>query len=371
MTAGELRRRVGFEIELLAPPGSSRKALAAELARRYGGCVRPVWHMDSERVPLPAIGDRFLHLTQGFEVSRDTGEVVATLVDDITISAELDPRAPAPSGWHRVLTDDPRLLRLLARACDPAGPLDTALDPVAALWGEPVERTGSVWRLESAGATVALAAPLGGERERPCEIITPPWTDRHGERLQELLEPSRALGFTVPAEAAVHLHVDGGPFRTGPAVANLIRMFGDWREPLRRLLATNPNCRRLAPLPADLVTTAHNTEDLAELRAVAHQTGLGKFFDVNLTALLTDQPQRDTVEIRVLPGSLDPCDIMQRSRIIERVLDRCQARQPVPSPPRTLGADEALRQLIAVASDSGGDDHGSSNWRSHRCGSSR
>ena len=48
------------------------------------------------------------------------------------------------------------------------------LDAAAELWGTKVQRHGDVYRLDDpSGATIALAAPQGGERERPCEIVTP------------------------------------------------------------------------------------------------------------------------------------------------------------------------------------------------------
>ena len=252
MTA-RLHRRTGFEIELMAPPGRSRRDLARDLAGRCGGQVRPVWHHDSEPSLVPGLG-RFLHLTQGFEVRRPDGSPLCTLVDDVTLLAGLDPAAAAPPGWFRILSDDPRLLRLLAAHSDPGGTLGTALDATARLWATEVQRHGDVYRLDdAAGATIALAAPLGGERERPCEIVTPPLTGDHRARAGELLGPARELGFTVPREAAVHLHLDGAPFRRPYALANVVRLFAHWREPLRALLQTNPACRRLAPLPEPLV----------------------------------------------------------------------------------------------------------------------
>jgi hypothetical protein len=343
----ELHRRTGFEIELMAPPGHSRRTLAEDLAGRHGGRVRPVWHHDSEPSLVPGLG-RFLHLTQGFEVRRDDGGLLCTLVDDVTLLAGLDPKAPAPPGWFRILTDDPRLVHLLAAHSDPGGALDTALDAAAGLWGTAVQRHGGVHRLDDpAGATVALAAPQGGERERPCEVITPPLAGDHRAALEDLLGPARELGFTVPREAAVHLHLDGAPFRQPHALANLVRLFAHWREPLRTLVQTNPACRRLAPLPEPLVAAVAGVPDTDDLRKAAAEGGLSKFFDVNLTQLLTDTPIRDTVEIRILPGAIDTDDILNRAGLVELLLDRCLDPEPLPAAPADPGA--ALAALLEVA----------------------
>jgi hypothetical protein len=346
--SAKLRHRIGFELELLAPRGSSRRTLAEALARECDGEVRPVWHHDSEPAPVPRLQGRFLHLTQGFEVVRGSGDLVCALVDDVTIVAELDPGAPAPRGWHRLLTDDARLLELLARHSDPGGPLETALEGVAALWGECVERIGHVRRLDVAGATIALATPSGGERERPCEIVTPPLVTDHAEALEELLTTARSLGFTVPLEAAVHLHFDGAPFREPRAFANVVRLFGHWREPLRTLLATNPRCRRLAALPDELIDAADADASWDELRAAATRGGLTKFFDVNLTQVLRESPTRDTLEVRILPGTLSADEVTERAELVENLLDRCCESTPFPSPPATFEAAVLeLRRLAA------------------------
>jgi hypothetical protein len=342
-----LHRRIGFEIELMAPAGLSRRSLALDLAARCGGRIRPVWHHDSEPSLVPGLG-RFLHLTRGFEVRRPDGTLLATLVDDVTLLDGLDPRTPAPPGWYRILSDDPRLLSLLAAHSDPAGPLATALDRTARLWGTEVQRHGDVYRLgDPSGATIALAAPLGGERERPCEIVTPPLAGDHAERLEELLGPARELGFTVPHEAAVHLHVDGAPFREAAALANVVRLFAHWREPLRQVLGTNPACRRLAPLPARLVAAADGEPSFGELAAAATEGGLTKFFDVNLTQLFAETPIRDTVEIRILPGAIDAADVVHRAALVELLLDRCVSPEPVPAPPDDPQA--AAAELLDLA----------------------
>lgn len=342
-----LRRRVGFEIELMAPPGASRRTLAEDLAGRCGGSVRPVWHHDSEPSLVPGLG-RFLHLTQGFQVTRPDGTEVCTLVDDVTLMEGLDRRSPALPGWHRVLTDDGRLLRLLAAHCDPAAPLPEVLDPAARLWGTTVSRHGPIVRLDDAmHTTIALASPAGGERERPCEIVTPPLATGHHEALESLLAPARELGFTVPAEAAVHMHVDGAPFRTPEALANLVRLFTHYRTALRTVLATNPACRRLAPLPDPLVRAVSGVPSTEDLRKAATEGALTKFFDVNLTQLLTDTPIRDTVEIRILPGAINTADIMHRAALVELLLNRCEDPTPLPPP-----AGDPVEALLEIAAES-------------------
>jgi hypothetical protein len=341
-----LRRRIGFEIELMAPPGRSRRSLAYDLAGRCGGRIRPVWHHDSEPSLVPGLG-RFLHLTQGFEVLRADGSPMCTLVDDITLRDGLDPRTPAPPGWYRILSDDGRLLSLLAAQCDPGAPLAKVLDPVAALWGVETELVADVVRLDDPSrSTVALASPQGAERERPCEIVTPPLAADHAGALEELLEPARELGFTVPNEAAVHLHFDGAPFRHPRALANLVLLFAHWRDPLRELLQTNPACRRLAPLPAPLVAAASAPQpDIDTLRKAADEGELTKYFDVNLTQLLTDRPLRDTLEIRILPGAITAADIVARAALVELLLDRCEDPEPFPAAP--AGNVSALMELLA------------------------
>jgi hypothetical protein len=342
-----LHRRTGFELELMAPPGHSRRSLARDLADRCGGRVHPVWHQDSEPSLVPGLG-RFLHLTQAFEVRRPDGALLCSLVDDITLLAGLDPRTPAPPGWFRILSDDSRLLSLIAAHSDPGGTLPAALDATAQLWGRSIQRYGDVYRLDDpSGATIALAAPQGGERDRPCEIVTPPLSTDHHAALEELLAPARDLGFTIPREAAVHMHVDGAPFREPHALANVVRLFAYWRDPLRVLLQTNPSCSRLAPLPEPLVAAVNGIPSYEDLCKAAADGGLSKWFDVNLTQLLTDTPLRDTIEIRILPGALTADDVLNRAALVELLLDRCVLPEPVPTPPADPAT--AVEELMHMA----------------------
>ncbi len=386
----QLRSRIGFEIELIAPPGASRLTLAERIAAEHGGRVTRFFHTDSEPSLVPGMG-HFWHLTPGFDVRDRDGGPLATLVDDITIVADLrreqvqaaaqDPghrpgagagagagtgtgtgERPDP-GLYRVLSDDPRLLRLVADRTDAAAPYRTVLDDAADLFGTAVETIGPVRRLrDRAGASIAMATALAYGRERPCEIVTPPLRHDHEAALEALLRPAREAGFGVPAEAAVHLHLDAAPFRSTAAFANLVRLFGHWGQPLRAELETNPACVRLQALPPALLelvdadatdggaAPSGEAERWRRMQGLAAATGLTKYFDVNLTALLTDQPSRDTVEVRILPGALHGAEIARRAELVERLLARCLRPEPVPRPstddPGTARAE--LRRLAGL-----------------------
>jgi hypothetical protein len=145
----------------------------------------------------------------------------------------------------------------------------------------------------------------------------------------------------------VHLHLDGAPFRDAVALSNVVRLFGYWREPLRKLLGTNERCRRLAPLPVELVDLVAGMPTREELREAAARGGLTKFFDVNLTQLLRDNPIRDTLEIRILPGAIVADEVIERAALVDALLARCRSVEPFPSPPQEL--DAAVRTLEHLA----------------------
>ncbi|WP_225215423.1 amidoligase family protein [Cellulomonas avistercoris] len=353
-----LTLRTGVEIELLAPAGSDRQALADVLAARSGGAVRRSFHTDSEPSAVPGVGV-FRHLSPAFDVVDWRGRPLARLVDDITIEADLVPvpgrrDLPGHRGWYRVLCDDPRLLRLVERHVDPHASLADVLRPVADLFGATLDVFPGAARVNDAtGASIAVAMALPPGRERPCEVVTPPLERAHARALENLLAPARDLGFTVPHEAAVHVHVDGAPFRRPGTFANLVRLFAHWREPLWEALGTNPACRRLAPLPDALVDLverdrAATPEAWAQLQRDARAVGLTKYADVNLTQLVAARPVRDTVEVRVLPGSIDGHDVVRRAGLVERLLLRCLDARPVPRPD-AAAAHDAPGALDALA----------------------
>jgi hypothetical protein len=332
----ELRSRVGFEVELLTPRGSSRADLAAAIAAGSGGRIERSFHRDSEPSAVPGMGS-FRHLTPAFDVV-DADGAVCSVVDDVTIVAGLDVRAVPPPGWYRMLTDDARLLNLLAGVCDPDAELADVLEPVAALFGTEVIAAGpSIFRVvDRDGTSVAMAAPLPGERQRPAEIVTPPLEHDHGAALERLLGPARAMGCTIPVEAAVHLHLDAAPFRAPRAFANVVALFGRWRPALWHLLGTNPACKRLAaPPPAllDRTDALRGLDTWAQVKAAVEDVELTKYSDVNLLHVLRAPPVKDTLEVRILPGADTAAAILERAALVEGLLRLCVEEPDLPHPP--------------------------------------
>lgn len=332
----------GFEIELLAPPGRTRASLAEAIAARVGGEVRRSFHEESE--PSKVEGTPiFRNLTLGFEVLAGDGGRIARCLDDITLRADLDPRrAPLP-GWYRIVSDDARLLRLIEGHCDPEAPLERVLEPLSRLFGAEVEASpgGMVRVRDRLGNPVAIGAPLPGERERPCEVVSAPLGAERGEVLGLLVEAARALEFTVPREAALHVHFDGAPLCDARVFRRLVRVFGRYALELRARVGTNPACRRLGAWPEALrgIVDAPGFSELTwpEAQEKLRPLGLSKYCDFNLRNLIHDHPDKHTFEVRILPVVLSAEAIVGSAALFEGllrwVIESADAGDDEPLPP--------------------------------------
>ena len=345
-----IRWTIGCEIELLAPPGSSRRVLAEHSAHAAGGSVKPFFHPQSEPSLVP---DKpvFENLTLGFEARDAIGLPIARCVDDLTLVDDLDGERAPVDGWFRVVSDDARLLALIARVgrAD-AGPLE-AVAPVAKLFGtEPeVFPDGMIRVTDRQRAPIAIATPLPGERERPCEIVTPPIAADHEARLEALLAPARSHGFTIPQESATHVHFDGAALRDPRAFRNLVRLVETWGPALGRLVGTNPRCRRLGGWPDALHAVVESDDFLAldweQAQERLRDVGLTKYCDVNLRNIVEDIPDKPTIEVRVLPGLVDPVAILERAALFEGVLRLAVEARAIPRAPAAAVAQPLLDRL--------------------------
>jgi hypothetical protein len=336
--------RCGFEIELLAPRGRSRLDLAQRLARRHDGTVRRFFHPQSE--PSKVAGKpQFENVTPGFEVLDAAGRPIARLVDDMTLQADLDAQAAPLPGWYRIVTDDRRLLRLIMRQCDAVAPIESVLTPIAVLFGTEAQAhpSGMFSLADERGASIAIAAPLPGERERTCEIVTPPLADGQGAALEFLLGEARAAGFTLPREGATHIHFDAAPLTSARAVVNLVNALSRHGATLKRLVGTNPHCIRLGKWPDRLLTLVASPTfaalDWPAARKALAGVGLTKYCDFNLLNLATADQTKHTFEVRVLPSSLDSGPIIAAAALFAALLRWCSEPDDIrriPDDPQAL-----------------------------------
>lgn len=319
--------KTGFEIELLAPAGKSRRDLAQAIAQKAGGHAKRCFYPQSE--PSVVEGTPvFENLILGFNAYDLKGDLIATCVDDLTIRHDLDQMRESLADWYRIVSDDARLLRLVMAQCDPDADRQSVLLPVADLFGTDLVEEDDLVRLaDSMSAPIALAASLPGERERPCELITPPIEVNHRERLQSLLIAAEDLGFTVPVEAAVHVHFDAQRLCNAQVFSHLVQALSRHGPQLRRLVSTNPNCVRLAPVPTWLTkvtkTEAFQRMEWGDACALLKENKLSKYCDYNFLNLVHAFPGKNTFEVRIFPGSMDAAQIVEFASLFEAILNWC------------------------------------------------
>ena len=249
-------------------------------------------------------------------------------VDDLTIRRDLRKEAESLSGWYRILSDDSRLLHLIMARCNPAADKEAVLAPIAELFNTELVVEDDVVRVADAmSLPIALAASLPGERERPCELITPPIESEHRLRLEYLLDTAKELGFGIPHEAAVHLHFDAEKLCNTGVFCRLIQVLWRYRHQLRQTVETNPHCTRLGAIPRWLVQMNRKPgfRDLewSEACQRLRDRRLTKYNDFNVMNFVYGLPGKSTFEVRILPGSLDPCQIVEQARLFEAVLNWC------------------------------------------------
>ena len=322
----KLNWKIGFEIELLAPKGLSRQSLAEAIAHEHAGTVRRFFHPQSEPSKVPG-NPLFHNLTLGFEVIDKQGEAIARCVDDLTLQDDVEKNCPPLPGWYRIVSDDVRLLQLIKQQTNPADSLSEVLKPIAQLFGTKVEEgTGRMFRvLDEMGSPIAIAAPLPGERERPCELITAPIETDHCDRLDSLLKIAINLGFTIPAEAATHIHFDATPLCSTPVFYNLVNRLWNEGEQLREQVGTNPKCRRLGKWPDELIklTNTPGFRDLPwqEARVHLRKLNLSKYCDFNVKNFIHSIPGKNTFEARIFPGWLETHKIIEAAALMESILN--------------------------------------------------
>lgn len=295
-----------------------------------GRQLRRIFHPQSEPSEVPG-RPVFHNLTLGYRVTDKTGQWVASCVDDLTLQYDLIRSAPPLEGWYRIASDDLRLLRLTMEHADAQAPISRVMEPLARLFGTTaLEGPGGMVKVvDRSGASVAIAAPLPGERERPCELVTAPLEADAAETLESYLALARNLGFTAPREGATHLHFDASPFQSAATFAALVLSLAEQGDALKAQLGANPHCQRLGAWPSGLVELVRQPEfqelpwDQACARVLA--TGLSKYCDYNLLNVVGGHPEICTVEVRVLPVHLQATPIIDAASHLTELFEKVLA----------------------------------------------
>jgi hypothetical protein len=322
----EINWKIGIEIELLAPARKSRLDLARAISDRYQGSIRSFFHPQSEPSKVPGV-PIFHNLTIGYEVLDPQQNSIAKCVDDLTLQADLNRNALPKPGWYRIVSDDERLLRLIKQQADPQLPLTEVMQPIARLFGTVPEsgQSGMIRVNDEVGASIAIAAPLPGERERPCELITPPISTHHAARLEELLSLVRSLNFTAPVEGATHIHFDATALQSAQAIANLVNLLWIYGDILKQLMGTNPHCRRLGRWSSSVVeivsAPGFRNLDWPEAQAKLQLANLTKYCDFNLFNCIHNIPDKNTIEVRILPVYLESQPIVEAASLFAAILE--------------------------------------------------
>jgi len=351
--------KVGVELELIAPVGSNRYLLAEAIAQTLDeGDVLPIFHYESEPSKVPG-QEIFQNLTLGFEVQDQRGQWVVRCVDDLTIQADLNAQTPPKPGWFRVVSDDRRLLRLVDRHADWERGFPELLEPVAELFGAPLKRLdgGLVGLYDTAGDSIFIGAPLPGERERPCELITAPLTEDRATKLKAWTSLAQSLGFLIPQEGATHLHFDAQPLKSAGAFRALILLFAEWGEVLKALVHTNPRCTRLGPWRAPLIELVQEEGFEERTWAQVHERldtlTLTKYCDFNILNMIRADPHKDTFEVRILPSRLDVEELLMSVELFEALLRSCVSGRALQSSASSKGTAQlaTLKALLKELRD--------------------
>lgn len=298
-------------------------------------------------------GSPFFHnLTLGYKIVDSEQNWIASCVDDLTLQSDLLRSETPKAGWYRVISDDERLLRLIERQADPTQPLDRVMDPIADLFGtKPTPGPGGMIRVnDRKGASVAIAAPLPGERERPCELITAPLSEHQQERLGSLLKMARDLDFGIPLEGATHLHFDARPFQSAKAFSRLVFLLWTYGDTLKTLMGTNPHCRRLGPWPEKLLETVSDPGfpglPWPQAQAQLKQVGLSKYCDFNLLNLVLDRANQNTIEVRILPVWLESGPILEAAGLFVALLHKALEDTPIAYHPPKPADTDSIQTLL-------------------------
>ncbi len=308
-------RRVGLELELLAPVGESRVTFGRALARRVKGRVQFGFKYFSEGT-LPD-GRPMCRLSLAARVLDRHGEPSFTLVDDNTLRGGLP---TTPRGRTLYATDDLRLA-LLAERLSFADSLAARPEALRELFGGFVTK-GTLFDAFGHPVLVSMAEPMAWQRV--CEVVTRPLISQRDRRqlLSAVLDTANELGCAVPGTAALHAHYDAQPFRDVRRLSRLVLHHATQRARWWATLSPNPRCLKLGAFPDDVVKVASSKARVAfpTFAAALRLAKASKDCDLNLLGVIEPYPRQPTLEVRCLPMALEVGAVLGSLELAEQLL---------------------------------------------------
>jgi hypothetical protein len=321
-------RRLGIEVELLAPHGRSRQHLAEAMARAIGGSVLHGFRYQSG----PGSPARHLAMmTPAFRVVDPMGNAVGEVGDDVTLSQPQE--EPSPGGMSvrpTLFMDDIRLALWVERRCwSESSDLEKVIAPLIETFhatldpSAPEGLDGDV--VDPWGNKLAAFRRIGADRMRTTEWVSAPMDiSVRQELLEWTFTVAREAGFVPAREGAIHLHYDRDPFRSPPVLCRLVRMYAERREQLLEVLEPNSACTRIGPFPDRVVAMAkrleHSSISMADFGSAMFEAGVVRDLDINIIHVLLDRPRHPTIEVRCLPSDLDVSRLFHRISSVEAFL---------------------------------------------------
>ena len=354
MQKNDLISRNGFEIELLAPKGKSRRDLAEAIANFFNGTIKRVFHPQAEPTYIPN-NPTFENLTLGFQIYSSSHELIGFCLDDLTLQADLDKAEGPKDNWYRIVSDDSRLLQLVACQVDAELTINNVLTKIAELYHTTVQSDNSGMKrvVDQNHQSIVIAAPLPGERERACELITAPIKHEHQDQLNALFNIAKSLNFTIPREGATHLHFEAFEFHSAHIIRNIVNLFGTYDELLMVLFKTNHKCIRLGRWHQSIFELVEKpwfpTLSWEQVKDEFKRLPLTKYCNYNLINIIHDIQEKPTFEVRILPSTLDPFEITCAASVIETLLLMARSsmsyRQTLPISTNKENIDQFLTTL--------------------------
>ncbi|MCK6546775.1 amidoligase family protein [Myxococcota bacterium] len=268
----------GLELELLLPEHLGRLALASDLAD-WADARLEIFPFVS-KVPMPS-------------------------ADDV--------RAAAKPGTKRLEPAEATLALVQSIAEHHQAMLHSVSDAGDAFYL--IHRAG---RLVADDGTVLLTIVhdntiAGGERV--AELVTPPLARARLPWLVDLLHMLAEIpGIVIPESGALHVHVDGRPFREVRALTSLVELYVAAEPVLRAVLATPDSFRAAQPLPSALLPAlrelAAKDAPFDDVKALLARRIRDRRHGLNLYNLHEDDDAKLTVELKLARGTLDAARVV-------------------------------------------------------------